>query len=141
MLGRWSVGSDTSAGPTATPLTGDQATERAETTIAEGPITDWDARWDETGTRLAVWIADADDPTVGTLSLYVVDPFDGRIDLANPPLSNEPALAGFSIADGRLAWAAPGKRNEKMNRVPILAWTDEGFGQVESAPGDFLLVR
>ena len=141
VLGRWSVGSDTSAGPTATPLTVDQATERAETTIAEGPIADWDARWDETGTRLAVWIADADDPTVGTLSLYVVDPFDGRIDLANPPLSNEPALAGFSIADGRLAWAAPGKRNEKMNRVLILAWTDEGFGQVESAPGDFLLVR
>ena len=141
VLGRWSVGGDTSAGPAATPLATDQAIERSETTIAEGPIADWDARWDETGTRLAVWIADADDPTVGTLSLYVVDPFDGRIDLANPPLSNEPAGAGFSIADGRLAWAEPGKRNEKMSRVLILAWTDEGFGQVESAPGDFLLVR
>ena len=90
-----------------TPPTGDQTEERAETTIAEGPLADWDARWDETGTRLAVWIADADDPTVGTLSLYVVDPFDGRIDLASPPLEDEPALAGFSIADGRLAWAAP----------------------------------
>ena len=78
-----------------------------ETTIAEGPLTDWDARWDETGTRLAVWVADADDPSVGKLSLYVVDPFDGSIDLANPPLEDEPALAGFSIDDGRLAWAAP----------------------------------
>jgi hypothetical protein len=70
-----------------------------------------------------------------------VDPFDGRIDLANPPLSSEPALAGFSIADGRLAWAAPATGAEKASRVLILAWTNDGFGQVESAPGDFLLVR
>jgi hypothetical protein len=141
VLGRWSVGTDTSGGPTATPLNRDQTTERAETTIAEGPLADWDARWDETGTRLAIWIADADDPTVGRLSLYVVDPFDGRIDLANPPLPNEPALAGFSIADGRLAWATPPGDADRTSRVLILAWTDKGFGQVESAPGDFLLVR
>jgi hypothetical protein len=141
VLGRWSVDGDTSGGPTATPLTGDQAAERAETTIAEGPLADWDARWDETGTRLAIWIADAKNPTRGSLSLYVVDPFDGRIDLENPPLHNQPALAGFSIADGRLAWAAPAGSSEKMSRVLILAWTNEGFGQVESAPGDFILVR
>jgi hypothetical protein len=141
VLGRWSVAGDTASGPKATPLNGDQARERAETTIAQGPLADWDARWDETGTRLAIWIANADDPTTGTLSLYVVDPFDGRIDLANPPLSSEPALAGFSIADGRLAWAAPATGAQKASRVLILAWTNDGFGQVESAPGDFLLVR
>ncbi len=141
VLGRWNVGTDTSAEPSATPLNGDQAAERAETTIAEGPLADWDARWDETGTRLAVWIADANDPTVGKLSLYVVDPFDGRIDLTSPPLSDAPALAGFSITDGRLAWAAPGGTTDKTSRVLILAWTNDGFGQVESAPGDVLLVR
>ncbi len=141
VVGRWSTDTDTSGGAVATPLTGDQAVELSETTIAEGPLTDWDARWDETGTRLAVWVADADDPTVGTLSLYVVDPFDGRIDLANPPLEDKPALAGFSIADGRLAWAAPAGNSGKTNHVKILAWTNEGFGQVESVAGDFLLVR
>ena len=141
VLGRWNVGGDTSAGPSATPLSGNQTVQRAETTIAAGPLADWDVRWDETGTRLAVWIADAADPTVGTLSLYVVDPFDGRIDLANPPLSNKPALAGFSITDGRLAWAAPAGTTDKTSRVQILAWTNDGFGQVESAPGDVLLVR
>ena len=140
VLGRWSIGMDTSAGPSATPLSGDQSIERAETVIATGPLSDWDARWDETGTRLAVWIASADDPGVGTLSLFVVDPFDGRIDLADPPLDSVPALAGFSIAEGRLAWAAPPKGG-KDSRVLILAWNEEGFGQVESAPGDFLLVR
>lgn len=141
VLGRWNTDRDTSNGPAATPLNGDQTAERHETTIAKGPLTDWDARWDETGTRLAIWIADANDPTVGTLSLYVVEPFDGRIDLTNPPLENEPALAGFSIAGGRLAWAAPANGAEKTSRVFIQAWTNDSFGQVESAPGDFILVR
>ena len=145
VLGRWSVDRDTSASPSdvpsPTPLTGDQRTERAETTLAEGPITDWDARWDATGTRLAIWIADRSRPSVGRLSLYVVDPFDGRIDLVSPPLLSEPALAGFSMADGRLAWAAPVGNSGKASHVKVLAWTDDGFGQVETAPGDFLLVR
>jgi hypothetical protein len=127
--------------PSEVPTATGEATARRQTTIAEGPLTDWDVRWDKTGTRLAVWIADRDDPSVGTLSLYVVDPFDGSIDLANPPLRDAPALAGFSIDDGRLAWATPEDGTEDGGRVLILAWTDDGFGQVESAPGDFLLVR
>jgi hypothetical protein len=143
VLGRWEIGSDTSGGGASpTPLQGNQAEERAETTIARGPLSDWDARWDATGTRLAVWIADPDNTAVGRLSLYVVDPFDGRIvDLENPPLLDEPALAGFSITDGRLAWATPAGHSGKAKRVQILAWTDEGFGQVETASGDVLLVR
>lgn len=146
VLGRWierDPPSDADASPGAQPTSpGDeQAGEREETTIAEGPMRDWDVRWDETGERLAVWIADTDDPSIGSLSLYVVDPFDGRIDLTNPPLADEPALAGFSLADGRLAWAAPDAEAEGSSRVRILAWTDEGFGRIESAPGDFILVR
>ena len=55
--------------------------------------------------------------------------------------NDKPALAGFSIADGRLAWAAPDDGSADGGRVLILAWTDKGFGQVESAPGDFTIVR
>jgi hypothetical protein len=141
VIGRWGdVTPEASASATA-PAASEQARERHETTIAEGPLTDWDARWDQTGTRLAVWVADRDDPTVGKLSLYVVDPFDNSIDLADPPLHNVPAMAGFSIDDGRLAWATPDDGTDQGGRVLILAWTEDGFGQVESAPGDFLLVR
>ncbi len=140
VIGRWS--DDATAGDVEpTPLTGDQDEERSETTIAEGPLTDWDVRWDETGERLAVWIADPENPGVGRLSLYVVDPFDGRIDLTSPPLLNEPALAGFSIDSGRLAWASPGDSTDASSRVLVLAWTPDGVGQVESATGDFILVR
>jgi hypothetical protein len=119
----------------------DQQRNRSETTIANGPLTDWDARWDVTGTRLAVWIADSNNPTVGRLSLYVVDPFNGKIDLSKPPLDNEPALAGFALADGHLAWAAPAKDGSSESSVLVLAWTGDDFGKVESAPGDILLVR
>lgn len=141
VLGRWGDAGeppDASASPAEAPS--DQAAARHETTIADGPLADWDARWDATGTRLAVWIADPADPSVGKLSLYVVDPVDGSIDLAHPPLRDAPALAGFSIDDGRLAWAAPPDGADE-GRVLILAWTADGFGKVESAPGDFLLVR
>lgn len=139
VIGRW-AGAAPAGGPEPTRLTDDQAAELDETRIARGPLADWDVRWDGTGTRLAVWIADRDDPSVGRLSLYVVDPFDGRIDLDDPPLRDEPALAGFSIGDGRLAWAAP-PGESKARRVLILAWTEAGFGQVESAPGDVIVVR
>jgi hypothetical protein len=128
------------ATPTA-PADADQPQARSETTIASGPLTDWDARWDETGKRLAVWIADRDDPTVGRLSLYVIDPFDGKIDLARPPLADEPALAGFAITDGHLAWAAPPAAGSAESSVLVLAWTGDDFGKVESAPGDVILVR
>ena len=141
VIGRWSDDGDTTAGVAPTPLTGDQARERDETTIARGPLAEWEARWDKSGTRLAVWIADGDDPAIGRLSLYVVDPFSGKIDLANPPLSDEPAQAGFSIADGRLAWASPTGNAGKAGKVKILAWTDAGFGKVETATGDVLLIR
>jgi hypothetical protein len=141
VIGRWSDGGDTTGGPAATPLTRNQAQERDESTIAAGPLVDWDARWDKSGTRLAVWIADDGDPDVGRLSLYVVDPFNGEIDLSNPPLSDEPALAGFSIADGRLAWATPTANGGKESTVKILAWTDAGFGKVETTTGDVLLIR
>jgi hypothetical protein len=118
-----------------------QPVDRSETTIAAGPLADWDARWDETGTRLAIWIADPQDPGVGRLTLYVVDPFDGRIDQLKPPLVDEPALAGFAISKGHLAWASPPAAGASESSVLVLAWTGDDFGKVESAPGDVILVR
>ena len=143
VIGRWgdaATAPDATAAATA-PAETDQATARHETVIATGPLKDWDARWDETGERLAVWIADPDNPAIGNLSLYVVNPFDGKIELDNPPLKDARALAGFSLADGRLAWATPDDGSADGNRVLILAWQNDDFGKVESAPGDFLLIR
>jgi len=97
-----------------------------------------DARWDETGTRLAVWIADRDDPSVGKLSLYGIDPSTGHIDKDNVLLDDAPAAPGFAIGSGRLVWAVKGQGGK--TRVEVLAWSSDGVGRVELDSGDVPLV-
>src|SRR5262249_61234298 len=102
---------------------------RHESTSADGRIRDWDARWDPTGTKLAVWIADEDDPRVGTLSLYGVNTFDATVDLKKPLLDSRRATAGFSVSDGKLVWAEPAADGSGgKDRGLVLAWTGHGGG-------------
>ncbi len=105
-------------------------------TLRIGPIADWDAQWDETGTRLAVWIADPNDPETGTLSLYLVDEATGEIDVAGAPLKDRPARPGFSIGDGRLAWATPSGQDGEGSQVEVIAWRGDEVGSIETQPGD-----
>lgn len=128
--------------PSPSPSSGDQTADRHETTIAAGRLADWDARWDETGTRLAVWIADSQDPTVGWLSLYRVDPFDGRIDLRKPLLDAARATAGYALSEGSLVWAEPPRDGTASgSRIQVLAWTEDGSGTVETVPGPVIVIR
>jgi hypothetical protein len=142
VLGAWSVldGSTPTSEPTPT-APADQVKDRNETTISAGRMQDWDARWDETGTRLAVWIADDADPSVGRLSLYAVDRFDGQIDLKKPLLDARTAKAGYAISKGRLVWAEPAQSGGSGDgRVFVFAWTDKGSGEVEGVPGNKVIV-
>jgi hypothetical protein len=128
LLGTW-------ADPGSGEITGAAADEDV---LASGPVPDWDARWDQTGTRLAVWIADRDDPTIGKLSLFGIDPTTGRIDGSTPLLEDEPALPGFSIEQGQLVWAVATASGE--TRVEVLAWNGDDVGQVELAPDQELVI-
>lgn len=152
VLGSWAadgadvVGSSadpsSAASPDASVRTGEQAAAHDEVTIAAGRMEDWDARWDAAGTHLAIWIADAQDPTVGRLSLYGVSSFDGRIDVKKPLLDAQLATAGFAISDGQLVWASPSDDGARTgDRIQVLAWTDQGQGQVESVPGPVIVIR
>jgi hypothetical protein len=113
-----------SAAPSASP----QAFAPIE--IAGGQIRDWDARWDETGTHLAVWLADDADPRVGLLTLYLVDPATGALRPA-AKVHDLPALAGFSIGKGRLAWVTP-RQNGEGTRITIAAWKKDTVGSVQT---------
>lgn len=113
----------------------------ASVALANGPVSDWDARFDATGTRLAVWIADPDDPRIGRLSLYVVDPATGRVNTTNAPLADVPALPGFSLATNHLAWVTPPGQDGRASRVQVLAWKGDEFGSIESPEGAFIVVR
>ena len=104
------------------------------------PLADFDVRWDETGEWFAVWTADAADATIGRLSLYRVDPETGELDIPTGAPIDVPAQPGFSIGDGRLAWATPPGQGGEGSRVQIAAWAGDGVGSIESAPGEMLVV-
>ncbi len=113
-------------GPTGTPIE-----------LAPGPIADFDARFDPTGRRLAVWVLDAPDSSAGRLWLVVLDPVAGSVDpnLQPMPAPGVQALRGFTIDTGRLAWATPPGQDGQPSSVQVLAWMGDAFGQVESVPG------
>jgi hypothetical protein len=104
-------------------------------TVATGAIGEWDVQWDETGALFAVWVASAGDPNIGALSLHTVDRATGALDPDGPILSDVPALAGFSIGDGRLAWATPPGQDGQGSRLAVLAWSGGEAGQTGSQAG------
>ena len=97
--------------------------------LADGAVTDWDVSWDETGTKLAVWVSRDAPGKAGKLSLYTVDPATGRPDLAHPPLDGAPAYAGFALEDSRLAWSSPDEGGDTS--VVVLGWSGNTFGKVK----------
>jgi hypothetical protein len=108
--------------------------------VASGPIADFDVRWDETGTWLAIWIADPVDPGLGRLSLLHFDPFTGTLDRPEGAPQDATALPGFSIGLGRLAWASPPGQGGEGSRIQIAAWTEDQVGAIESIPVEGAIV-
>ncbi|MCI0582676.1 MAG: hypothetical protein L0227_07245 [Chloroflexi bacterium] len=131
------VSTDPLATPVPTPPPGPGG---SPVPLAEGPVSDFDVRFDPTGTRLAVWIRDPGNPDLGTLRLFVIDPATGLIDPALDPLPATTALRGFSIGEGRVAWVTPPGQNGEASHVHVLAWTGDEFGQVRSIAADRLFV-
>ena len=97
------------------------------------PAGEWDIRWDESGTHIAVWAADANNPELGRLTLLTVDA-SGRIDPNGVSLHDTPALAGFSMGSDRLAWATPPGQDGEGSRLQVLAWSGENAGKIDSQP-------
>ena len=112
----------------------------ADARILGEEIGDFDIRWDETGGWVAVWMADANDPRIGRLSLFRADPAAGGLELLDNAPNGVAALAGFSIGDGRLAWASPPGQSGEGSRIQIVAWSVDGVGSVRSAPGKDLVI-
>ena len=109
-------------------------------TIAEGPAVAFDSWFDPTGLRLAIWIADPTDPTVGTLRLIVLDPETLQIDPSSDPLPGVAALRGVSMDKGRLAWVTPPGQDGEGSHVQVLGWHGRSFGQVRTIQADKLSV-
>jgi hypothetical protein len=128
-----SSGAAPSARPATLPVGEPQA-------LLSGPIADFQMTFDPTGTRLAIWIADASDPAVGTLQLIVLDPKSGNVDSSLTPLPGVPAMRGFSIELGRLAWVSPSGQDGAESSVHVLAWSTDTFGEVQTGPARRLFI-
>jgi hypothetical protein len=99
--------------------------------------TDWDVRWDRTGEHLGVWVADANNPGLGSLSLLTIDQASGQTSSAPPALLlDTPALRGFALRDGQLVWATPPGQDGTGSRLSILAWTGVNAGKTSVQPLD-----
>ena len=107
---------------TATPLPGSAGLAGVST---------WDVRWDPSGRHLAVWIADAADPSTGRLSLFTVNA-DGSVGEAL--FADVVALPGFSLGSDRLAWASPPGQNGQGSTISVYAWSEDGAGSLHGAP-------
>lgn len=119
---------------------GDDASSSAHQVVVDAAVADFDVRWDGSGTWFAVWISDPTDPSLGRLSLFQVDPTSGLLSRPDGAPQDVPALPGFSIGEGRLAWATPPGQGGEGSRVQIVAWSEGGVGTVETAPGEDLIV-
>ncbi len=127
MLGSWAAlaGAETAAGPQPLVLS-------PEFSAIEGA--DWDARWDDTGEHLAVWVGERDEPSIGHLNLVTIDSATGQPDPAERRLVGRPALVGFSLADGHLAWATPPGQDGQGSQLQVYAWSGPDAGQTQSQP-------
>jgi hypothetical protein len=115
-------------------VSGPIAVDFPDQVVAEGPIVDFDARWDDTGTWLAIWIADPLNPGLGRLSLLHFDPTTGQLDRPVGAPQAVTALPGFSIGYGRLAWVSPPGQSGEGSRIQIAAWSGAEVGAIESVP-------
>jgi putative zinc finger protein len=118
----------------------DASGSKSSRVAADEAAGDFDVRWDEGGEWVAIWIAETPDSQVGQLTLYRVDQANVRLERADGAPTQESALPGFSMGEGRLAWATPPGEGGEGSRIQIAAWSDDGVGVVESGPGDQLVV-
>ncbi len=135
-LGQGSAAPSSGSGPASS---GSSAVPDLRQEIQPGPLADFDAQFDPTGTHLAVWTASQADRSTGFLSLYILRAGAWSLD-PDRRLVAAPALRGFAIGQGELAWVTPPGADGHGSHVAVLGWTADGVGSVESVPGDSLLV-
>jgi hypothetical protein len=125
MIDRWGSVGDPSA----------SADPQALLPAGAASLLDWKLRWDPSGRYLGAWVADPLSPGLGRLSLLAVDRSTGRIEPDRKPvLRDAPALPGFAIGDGRIAWATPPGQDGEGSRLLVLAWKGPDAGRVRGDP-------
>jgi hypothetical protein len=146
VLDRWSAGPvdaaspdpGASVDPSAAPA-GPLGPAGTPVVVANGAIAAFKAKFDPSGTRLAIWVGEQSDAAVGRLQLIVLNS-TGAIDPDIAPLRGAPALRRFSIDVGRLAWVSPSGQDGQESAVQVLGWSGFDFGEIRTIPSKDLYI-
>jgi hypothetical protein len=146
VLDRWSPGPEAPASPDPSPIVDSSAAPAGPlgpagepVVVATGTIAAFKAKFDPSGTRLAVWVGEQADAAVGRLQLIVLNS-TGAIDPDVAPLRGAPALRRFSIDVGRLAWVSPSGQDGQESAVQVLGWSNFDFGEIRTVPSKDLYI-
>jgi hypothetical protein len=149
VLDGWSAGPDAEASAEPDESVDPEATRAPglgpignPVTIVDGETAVFKAKFDPSGTRLAVWVGEQLDADVGRLHLIALDAVTGAVEPGPEPLPGEPALRRFSMDKGRLAWVSPSGQDGQESAVQVLGWSNSQFGEIRTIPAKGLyLVR
>jgi hypothetical protein len=148
VLDGWNAGTPTTPGASAEAPAATDASASPEpalgpaghpTPVVDGHVEDFRAKFDPEGIRLAVWVSERAGETDGRLHLLVIDPASGAL-RPDEPLSGEPALRRFSIAENRLAWVSPSGQDGHESALQVLGWDGDAFGQIHAEQDANLLI-
>ena len=148
VLDRWSAGPggapspdpSATAGSSTAPV-GPLGPAGTPVVVSTGNIAAFKAKFDPSGTRLAIWVGEQVDADIGRLELIVLNS-SGGIDPDVAPLRGAPALRRFSIDVGRLAWVSPSGQDGQESAVQVLGWSNFDFGEIRTVPSkDLYLVH
>jgi hypothetical protein len=107
--------------------------------LTTGTTAAFKAKFDPSGTRLAIWVGEHADAAIGRLQLVVLNS-TGDIDPDVAPLRGAPALRRFSIDVGRLAWVSPSGQDGQESAVQVLGWSGFDFGEIRTIPSKDLYI-
>lgn len=99
--------------------------------IATAAGVDWSVAWDADGTHLAVWIGDRSDRSFGHLSLLTIG--ENGLPTGTALVADRPALPGFALSDGHLAWATPSGVNAEGSQLWIRTYSGKSTGETSGA--------
>jgi hypothetical protein len=87
---------------------------------APGMVRTWSVAWDDSGSHVAIWVADPGSSTIGRLSLFAIDPSSGRVKTDDQLMANDKVISNVTFDAGRLIYTSAIDGKTYMQTVPAL---------------------
>jgi hypothetical protein len=85
---------------------------------AAGMVHAWSVAWDDSGSHVAIWVADPGSAKIGRLSLFPIDPAAGHVKINDQLMANDKVIANLTLDNGRLIYTSAIDGKTYMQIVP-----------------------